>query len=337
MLRTLTYYLDRAIDKDSTWTLAPSDVQIEIIASESNSTQLSFYVVDPTDTNPRDFKVVSKGSFVFAKTAPLTFNDLSLTDSYVTEYSLYITRGSEQQQYYKVQYSSPLRLNDPLLEMSLGINAIDDEIVSLAPSAQNDWIRTYAGNDRITPLYGDDYVNGGDGIDTLILSGNRSEYDIGRGGNIDDIFVTDRVTSRDGSDWTSSVERFEFSDKSIAFDIDGYAGIVAKTLGAVFGAQSISNETYVGIGLDLLEDGMSYEELMDLALQVRLGRGYSTADEVRLLESNVYGRAAPAASISFWESHGSSKGLIGINYAESAINFNNVDLVGLSDSGLEYL
>ena len=337
MHRTLTYYLDRAIDKDSTLSPALSDVEVEIIASESNSTKLSFYSVDPTDATPREFKVVSKGTFVFTKTAPSTLNDLSVTDSYVTEYSLYIIRGGEQQQYYKVQYSSPLRIDDPLLEMSLGINAVDDEIVSLAPSAQNDWIRTYAGNDRIKPLYGDDYVNGGDGIDTLILSGNRSEYDIGRGGNIDDIFVTDRVTSRDGSDWTSSVERFEFLDKSLAFDMDGHAGIVAKTLGAVFGAQSISNETYVGIGLGLLEDGMTYETLMALALQVRLGAGYSIADEVRLLEGNVYGRAAPAASISFWENHGSSRGLIGINYAESGVNIDNVDLVGLSDSGLGFV
>ena len=46
-----------------------------------------------------------------------------------------------------------------------------------------------------------------------------------------------------------SIERIEFSDGGIAYDLDGYAGLVAKLLGAVFGFESVGNAKYVGIGL----------------------------------------------------------------------------------------
>ena len=65
----------------------------------------------------------------------------------------------------------------------------------------------------------------------------------------------------------TSIERLIFSDNSIAMDINGNAGTIVKILGAVAGKQSLANKEYVGVGLDLLDKGMSYSELGALALK----------------------------------------------------------------------
>ena len=90
------------------------------------------------------------------------------------------------------------------------------------------------------------------------------------------------------------MERLRFSDKGLAFDLDGAAGQVARTLGAVFGPESITNKEYVGIGLSLLDVG--------------------------LLENGTHTTASLAALA-----------------ADPPINAANVDLVGLSQTGLAYL
>ena len=60
------------------------------------------------------------------------------------------------------------------------------------------------------------------------------------------------------ADYLQYVQRLNFTDKSIAYDSTGNAGTVAKVLGAVFGKSSLANKSYVGIGLSLVDKGMSY-------------------------------------------------------------------------------
>jgi hypothetical protein len=45
------------------------------------------------------------------------------------------------------------------------------------------------------------------------------------------------------------------------------AGSVAKILGAVFGKQFLANKDYVVIGLNLLDAGTSYPDLVALAVR----------------------------------------------------------------------
>lgn len=69
----------------------------------------------------------------------------------------------------------------------------------------------------------------------------------------------------------TDISRINFSDYSIATDIGGNAGKTAKILGAVFGKAEVANKSYAGIGLSLLDSGITYESLMQLALDTKLG------------------------------------------------------------------
>ena len=106
-------------------------------------------------------------------------------------------------------------------------------------------------------------IDGGGGIDTVAYSAVRSHYSVTA--NATGFIVKDNVGS-DGTDTLTNVERLAFSDDKIALDINGNAGTTAKILGAVFGAASVSNKQYVGIGLSCLHAGWTYENLMAVAL-----------------------------------------------------------------------
>lgn len=125
-----------------------------------------------------------------------------------------------------------------------------------------------------------------------------------------------------------------------AFDLEGRAGQVAKTLGAVFGQDAVANAAYAGIGLSLLDGGMSYEALMQLALEARLGVGASNADVVKVLYANVVGAPPSQAELNSYvgllESKVHTQASLGVLAAETSGNAINIDLVGLTQAGLEF-
>lgn len=136
------------------------------------------------------------------------------------------------------------------------------------------------------------------------------------------------------------VERIQFTDTSVAFDLDGHAGQTAKILGAVFGSDAVSNNEYAGIGLHYLDNGWSYEELMSLAIDAALGTDASPEDVVQHLYTNVVGVAPNEAEakpfVDMLDDGLYSKGSLGIIAAETALNATNIDLIGLAETGLEY-
>ena len=136
----------------------------------------------------------------------------------------------------------------------------------------------------------------------------------------------------------TNVERLIFSDKSIAIDINGNAGATAKLLGAVFGKDSLANKQYVGIGLSFLDAGWTYDKLAGLALDAV---GAKTNDQiVSLLWTNVIGTKPTAADkqpfIALLE-NGMSAGALAHLAADSSFNTLNINLVGLAQTGIEYL
>ncbi|MRD55325.1 hypothetical protein GH816_02050 [Betaproteobacteria bacterium LSUCC0115] len=149
-----------------------------------------------------------------------------------------------------------------------------------------------------------------------------------------------KITRSDGEERVVvNGSRLEFLDKALAFDFDAHAGEVAKLLGAVFGADSVGNAEYVGIGLDLLDAGMSYTDLAALAVSVT-GNSSST-DVCNLLWENVIGSPATSTDIAPFKAMLDS-GQLGIGQlttlaADTSFNTDNIDLIGLAQTGLEYL
>jgi hypothetical protein len=106
----------------------------------------------------------------------------------------------------------------------------------LQGSAVADRIEGRAGRDTLIGSGGNDQLLGGDGLDTAVYAGPRSRFDVGSRATT----VTDR-TGTEGSDTLQGVERLRFTDVSLAFDLDGAAGTVARLLGAVFGREAVAS------------------------------------------------------------------------------------------------
>jgi serralysin len=86
---------------------------------------------------------------------------------------------------------------------------------------------------------------------------------------------------------------------------------------------------------------MSYENLMQLALDAKLGNGFSNAAEVSLLYQNLVGSQPSQADLDYWTgtlaSGQYSQASLGVMAADLELNAANIDLIGLASTGLEYL
>ncbi len=195
-----------------------------------------------------------------------------------------------------------------------------------------------AGNDQLYGEGGNDTIDGGTGTDVAAFSVARASYVITRTGAT---IMVQANSGSDGTDTLTNVERLKFSDFSVALDVSGNAGTTAKILGAVFGLESVANKEYAGIGLSLLDGGMSYLDLMQLAINANLGASASNAEVVTLLYTNVVGTAPPVGDLNYFvgllDSGAYTVASLGVLAADTTLNIGNINLVGLAASGLEYL
>jgi hypothetical protein len=131
-------------------------------------------------------------------------------------------------------------------------------------------------------------IDGGAGIDTVFFGGTLGSYSIthNSGGSV-------TVSGNSQTANMVNVERLHFSDIGMALDMNGHAGTVAKLISAVFGQSYLSNSQYVGIGLNLMDSGMSETALADLAVHTvlfqQLAGTTSNTDFVKLVYHNVVG------------------------------------------------
>jgi hypothetical protein len=142
----------------------------------------------------------------------------------------------------------------------------------------------------------------------------------------------------DGNDTLSGIERLQFADNNVALDLDGNAGMVAKLLGVTFGPATVTNENAVGIGLYFADDVMNYSNLAQLAIDAT---GAATPQQVvNLLWTNVVG-SAPTLEQSqpFVDmlNRGMTSGALTILAADLDMNLNNINLLGLAQTGLDYI
>jgi len=190
-------------------------------------------------------------------------------------------------------------------------------------------------NDTFKGQAGTDLFDGGLGTDTVVYSGPLVQYTVNKSGSR---YIVSEPTGSDGTDYLTNIERLKFKDKFIAIDLDGNAGTTAKILGAVFGKDSLSNKNYVGIGLNFLDTGWTYDNLAGLALDAA---GAKTNDQiVSLLWTNVIGTKPTAADkqpfIALLD-NGISAGALAHLAADTSFNTTNINLVGLAQTGIEYI
>ena len=199
----------------------------------------------------------------------------------------------------------------------------------------NTLVNTPVGVNTFKTTNGSETIVGTSSLDTVVVSGNFKNYVITK---TDLGFVFADKVGADGTDTMSGIERVKFSDTNLALDVNGNAGTTAKIIGAVFGKESVGNKAFVGIGLSFLDTGWTYDNLAGLALDAA---GAKTNDQiVSLLWKNVIGLTASLADkapfIALLE-NGMTAGALAHLAADTAFNTANINLVGLAQTGIEYI
>ena len=172
---------------------------------------------------------------------------------------------------------------------------------------------------------------------TAIYPAPRSAYQVSQSGGVLTVALSGGAIDR-----LAGMERLAFADRSLAFDLDGRAGMVARVIGAVFGHTTLTaRPDYVGIGLALVDEGMAYGQLMQLALDTRLGRGAGNEAVVRLLYENVVGESPSSTEVAFYTgliADGTfTQASIGVLAAETTLNADRIGLAGTATMGLEFV
>jgi hypothetical protein len=202
----------------------------------------------------------------------------------------------------------------------------------------DDVLRGGDADDRLTGRIGDDHMDGGRGIDTAVFHGERGAYTIVR--------VSDdtlHVSGQDGSDVLQNIERLQFEDRKVAFDLGSgqAADATVRLIGAAFGADAVHEHSdYVGVGLQLFDSGHSLHDVAELAAKAM---GMDDSAFIDTVYKNTVGTAPTHEAHDFYESllqgHGGTmtRGDLLAQAAGTDANAQQIDLVGLQHSGVDYI
>jgi hypothetical protein len=211
----------------------------------------------------------------------------------------------------------------------------DDAITG---TAAGDALYGNGGDDLLIGKGGDDLLDGGSGIDTASYAGYLDEYDVAVSGHR--IFVHDAV-GLDGHDTLINVERVEFADVSLAFDVDGPAGEAYRLYQAAF--DRVPDEDGLGYWIAQMDAGASVRNVAGaFAASAEFAAIYgsrpSNATVLTGIYEHVLHRAPDAAGYAYWldilNSHRDSVAGVLASFSESQENY--AQLVGTMEKGMAY-
>lgn len=210
-----------------------------------------------------------------------------------------------------------------------------------------------SGNDTIFPLGGWDVVNGGGGIDTMVIDGNRANFNISANANLSYVDAVSGASGKNDTTTLNSVERVSFNDGSVALDtgVTQAAGHTALLLGAVLGQSALAaKKPLVGTVLGLFDQGYSMQALSGAIMRLDIwgllangGNPGATNTQIATYLLTTVNKAVPdtatlAAAVTALNSEtGEAQGNFLWHLAESSENQVQIGLIGLAQSGLAYL
>jgi serralysin len=197
-----------------------------------------------------------------------------------------------------------------------------------------------AGNDKLAaPVGGNNAIDGGDGIDTVVYAGTRDSYSINK--EVWGFGVTEKGGAG-GHDAVINVERLQFSDGYLALDTDATAGQVFRLYQAVFGRPAEAagegywiwaKETAGSSWNDIANNFANSKEYID-----RYGANSSTNEFVNHLYENVLHRTADGAGYDYWVdvlNHGAARSDVIIAFSESPEN--QALVIGSIQNGIDFV
>ena len=205
-------------------------------------------------------------------------------------------------------------------------------------SAGNDALRGTSANESFTGLGGNDSIDGGAGRDTAHYSGVRSSFTVTQ--TASGLTVRDNVGG-EGTDTLQNIERVQFSDKGIAFDIAGNAGQVYRLYQAAFNrtpdSGGLGDWIYgMDTGLSLLDVSSGFFNSAEF--KSVYGQNPGNEEVVTRFYQNVLHRAPEQAGFDYWinqiESGLQTRTQVLTGFSESPEN--QAQLIGILSAGIEY-
>jgi subtilisin-like proprotein convertase family protein len=204
--------------------------------------------------------------------------------------------------------------------------------------AGSDTLAGGAGNDRLDGGAGNDKIDGGAGINTAVYHGDAASYTITKTGT--GFTIADK-TGVDGTDQVTNVQRVQFADKAVAFDVGGDGGQAFRIYQAAF--NRAADKVGLGYWIAALDHGMP---LLDVAsgfvesaeFKALYGNDPTNADVVARFYANVLHRAPDQAGADYWtkllDRHTLTKADVLMSFSESPEN--QAALVGVTQNGIDY-
>lgn len=311
------------------------------------STSNVYFILDMRDKSPDGYDQLTMPSKIsFSDGSILSVNELKNENNWNISNPISFDRRNTEKVILGLDSNDVLSgANSSLPLLIFGGNG-DDTITG---SSGNDRLEGNSGNDSISISEGDDIIVGGEGIDVLIINSFKNDFTVNLNAYEFQIYSGTDINVTNFIFRTSllEIERIKYKNGYMALDwranyndieINGNAAITAKILGSIFGKDSVNNKNYFGIGLHFLDSGWTYDNLAALALDAA---GAKTNDQiVSLLWTNVIGTKPTSADkapfISLLE-NGMSAGALAHLAADSSFNITNINLVGLAQTGIEYI
>lgn len=212
--------------------------------------------------------------------------------------------------------------------------------------AGNDTIAGYAGNDSLEGGSGNDLLEGGDGLDWAIYLGNRADYQV----IVEESRPKFVSSLAEGTDALSSIERLQFADRAMAFDLDGIGGLAFRLYQAALGR--VPDLAGLGYWISVFDAGNSAYDVatgfIDSAeFKTLYGAETTNAEYIDALYLNVLERTPDADGYAYWEAVLQGLPWNGVDYGQTTrqqmlIDFaqspENVEqTLPLIGNGFEYL
>jgi hypothetical protein len=205
-------------------------------------------------------------------------------------------------------------------------------------------------NDVFMGGSGNDTIDGASGIDTAVYAGRRSGFSLNKstsGGTVTDNAGTE------GVDTLTNIERLQFSDVKMAFDTgpDQSAGKAALLLGSVLPgllALDSSKQPLMGVAIGLFDAGFSFQQLSGAIQRLPIWDvltgliAPTNTDIANYLLTNINGRVPDQTTLNSAVAEmgletGEAQGSFLAQLASGASAQTHIGLVGLGQTGLEYL
>jgi Peptidase M10 serralysin C terminal len=192
------------------------------------------------------------------------------------------------------------------------------------------------------PLDGNDIIDGKSGLNKVIISRAASTFTWATNSSNQHVLLEDK-NQKFGSKDLLNIQRVSFSDTNLAFDLNanGAAGKTAEIIGAAFGLNALSNKSYVGIGLRLFDGAMAMQDVASSAISTGLVSNPDNTSFVKAIWNNVVGTPIDEANLNSYVSQLNrgtlSQASLLVLAATSSVNASHINLVGLAQTGLEYI